>query len=193
MPGKVIGIDLGTTNSVVAVMEGGQPAVIVNQEGVVAWMGHPAQMDEPLDQIIAGKYDIKAAAEKGAAAQTAEKVEAEVDAAMRNGDFEKGVKIIDEAIAKNPKLFDKKLWSELGHGDTIRVSPAADDEAEAEMVIARIEGLRFEKRDVREALELRFEDLALRRLSNQVTDDVASGDRHARHRDGFDKVSAFHE
>jgi len=33
MPRKVIGIDLGTTNSVVAVMEGGQPAVIVNQEG----------------------------------------------------------------------------------------------------------------------------------------------------------------
>jgi molecular chaperone DnaK len=31
--GKLIGIDLGTTNSVVAVMEGGQPTVIVNQEG----------------------------------------------------------------------------------------------------------------------------------------------------------------
>jgi molecular chaperone DnaK len=30
---KVIGIDLGTTNSVVAVMEGGEPAVLVNQEG----------------------------------------------------------------------------------------------------------------------------------------------------------------
>jgi molecular chaperone DnaK len=30
---RVIGIDLGTTNSVVAVMEGGEPAVIVNQEG----------------------------------------------------------------------------------------------------------------------------------------------------------------
>jgi molecular chaperone DnaK len=31
--GKVVGIDLGTTNSVIAVMEGGKPAVIQNAEG----------------------------------------------------------------------------------------------------------------------------------------------------------------
>ena len=30
---KIIGIDLGTTNSVVAVMEGGEPTVITTQEG----------------------------------------------------------------------------------------------------------------------------------------------------------------
>jgi molecular chaperone DnaK len=41
--GKIIGIDLGTTNSVVALMEGKEPKVIVNEEGsrltpsVVAW------------------------------------------------------------------------------------------------------------------------------------------------------------
>src|SRR6185312_10063740 len=33
MAQKVIGIDLGTTNSVVAVMEGGDPVVIPNSEG----------------------------------------------------------------------------------------------------------------------------------------------------------------
>jgi molecular chaperone DnaK len=41
--GKIIGIDLGTTNSVVAIMDGKEPKVIVNEEGdrttpsVVAW------------------------------------------------------------------------------------------------------------------------------------------------------------
>ena len=30
---KIIGIDLGTTNSVVSVVEGGEPKVIINDEG----------------------------------------------------------------------------------------------------------------------------------------------------------------
>jgi molecular chaperone DnaK len=32
--GKVVGIDLGTTNSVVAAIEGGKPTVILNSEGL---------------------------------------------------------------------------------------------------------------------------------------------------------------
>jgi ATP-dependent DNA helicase Rep len=49
-------------------------------------------------------------------------------------------------IANNRKLFDKRLWSELGHGDTIRVMPASDDEAEAELVVHRLLAHKFEHR-----------------------------------------------
>jgi thiol-disulfide isomerase/thioredoxin len=36
-------------------------AFIVNQEGLIAWAGHPAGMDDPLAQIVAKTWDINAA------------------------------------------------------------------------------------------------------------------------------------
>jgi ATP-dependent DNA helicase Rep len=49
-------------------------------------------------------------------------------------------------ITNNPKLFDKRLWSDLPNGEPIRVVPAADDEAEAEAVVRRLSALKFERR-----------------------------------------------
>jgi ATP-dependent DNA helicase Rep len=49
-------------------------------------------------------------------------------------------------IANNAKLYDKKLWSERGLGDRIRVVPMADDEAEAEAVARRVLAQKFERR-----------------------------------------------
>ncbi|TMG90881.1 MAG: ATP-dependent DNA helicase Rep [Betaproteobacteria bacterium] len=49
-------------------------------------------------------------------------------------------------IANNAKLYDKKLWSERGLGDFIRVVPAADEEAEAEGVARRLLAQKFEQR-----------------------------------------------
>ena len=57
-------------------------------------------------------------------------------------------------IANNPKLFEKRLWSERGMGDAIRVVPAADDEAEAEMVVRRLSAMKFE-------LRAKFSDFAI--------------------------------
>ncbi len=69
--GRIIGIDLGTTNSCVAVMEGGKPKVIENSEGdrttpsIVAFgaekevlVGQPAKrqaVTNPMDTLYAVK------------------------------------------------------------------------------------------------------------------------------------------
>ncbi|MEQ1599926.1 MAG: UvrD-helicase domain-containing protein [Methylotenera sp.] len=49
-------------------------------------------------------------------------------------------------IANNPKLFEKKLWSDLGTGDMIQVSAQQSEEAEAESVLMKLQAHRFENR-----------------------------------------------
>ena len=45
-------------------------------------------------------------------------------------------------IGHNPKLFEKKLWSDLGAGDPVSVIECDDEAHEADRVVARIESLR---------------------------------------------------
>ncbi len=42
----------------------------------------------------------------------------------------------NQLIAKNPHLFTKKLWSELGHGEMLRVLCCLDEQGEATQVVA---------------------------------------------------------
>ena len=45
-------------------------------------------------------------------------------------------------ISHNPKVFEKKLWSEFGDGEPVRVLQCDSDEHEAERVVARIQSTR---------------------------------------------------
>jgi ATP-dependent DNA helicase Rep len=45
-------------------------------------------------------------------------------------------------IGNNPKLFEKKLWSDLGDGEPVRVIECDNEEHEAERAVARIQSLR---------------------------------------------------
>lgn len=57
--------DFMATNWMEASYSNGIPtAFIINQEGKVAWIGHPMEMDEPLAQIIDKKFDIAASREE---------------------------------------------------------------------------------------------------------------------------------
>ncbi len=47
-------------------------------------------------------------------------------------------------IGNNPKLFDKKLWSDLGEGEPIEVSAMRDDEHEAEQIAMLLSSHRFD-------------------------------------------------
>ena len=56
------------------------------------------------------------------------------------------LKAANALISHNEKLFDKKLWSDLGHGDPITVSVCRDSEKEAESVVMKLQAHRFEHR-----------------------------------------------
>jgi ATP-dependent DNA helicase Rep len=56
------------------------------------------------------------------------------------------LKAANSVIKNNPKLFDKKLWSDKGHGDPIRVMACRDGEHEAEWVVTRLMAHKFEMR-----------------------------------------------
>ena len=49
-------------------------------------------------------------------------------------------------IAANPKLFEKRLWSDHGPGDAVTISPMDDDLHEAESVAIRMAAHRFDRK-----------------------------------------------
>ncbi|KAB2310124.1 AAA family ATPase [Betaproteobacteria bacterium SCN2] len=64
------------------------------------------------------------------------------------------LKAANSLISNNPKLFEKKLWSELGVGDAIQVIVAKDDAQEAESVVMRMLAHKMQHR-------ARFRDYAI--------------------------------
>jgi len=56
------------------------------------------------------------------------------------------LKAANALIGHNEKLFDKKLWSDLGHGDPITVTVCQDNEREAESVVMKLQAHKFEHR-----------------------------------------------
>ena len=48
----------------------------------------------------------------------------------------------NNVIGPNPKLFPKKLWSDLGEGEPVRIVDADNEEHEADRAVARIQSIR---------------------------------------------------
>ncbi len=72
-------------------------AFIINKEGKIAWIGPPGSMDEPLEKIASGSWDLKTAAQEF-------RVEVKFKEAMNSGDPKKIVAAVDELAAAMPSL-----------------------------------------------------------------------------------------
>ena len=79
-------------------------AFIVNGDGKIAWIGHPNGLDQPLEQIVAGKFDLKAAAAQYQRSKIEESLVSVLRKAKKSGDPAVLLEIIDTAIGVDTKL-----------------------------------------------------------------------------------------
>ncbi|MCB0824762.1 MAG: TlpA family protein disulfide reductase [Armatimonadetes bacterium] len=79
-------------------------AFIVNEEGLIAWIGHPASMDKPLEQIVAKTWDLQAFKKQfdaeAAKAREAAALQAEVLKISKAGDMDAFDKIVEKMGAQ---------------------------------------------------------------------------------------------
>src|SRR5262249_17993631 len=91
-----------------AAQDGIPTAFIVNGDGKVAWIGHPMEVDKPLADVVAGKWDLatvsaqfkREQAEKRKLSRLGEQLKE----AFNSGDAKKILKVIDGAVADDPKM-----------------------------------------------------------------------------------------
>jgi thiol-disulfide isomerase/thioredoxin len=83
-------------------------AFIVSGVGNIYWIGHPMQMDEPLEKIASGSWDLKSAVEENRKETEKQaklqKLGSAVDAAIKSGQPKDVVTSIDKILELRPDL-----------------------------------------------------------------------------------------
>lgn len=88
------------TDYMIAAKQSGIPtAFIVGKDGVVEWIGHPMEMDEPLEQVLEGKWDRQKYIKLQEERQAIETGMREVFALIERDRGEAALKKLDELIA----------------------------------------------------------------------------------------------
>ncbi|MBM4100753.1 MAG: TlpA family protein disulfide reductase [Phycisphaerae bacterium] len=85
-------------------LQSGIPCAFIVKDGTVQWIGHPMQMDEPLESVVAGSWNVSDAKTSFLGAAQAKKAQRRLSAALRDanksGDFTEFMTMLDDAIAK---------------------------------------------------------------------------------------------
>lgn len=86
--------------------DGVPTAFVVNGEGKIAWIGNPMHLDEPLEKIVSGTYDLaKIASEQRRAATRQAKMQA-LQSKLRQagGDPGKMLEVMDKVVSDDPSM-----------------------------------------------------------------------------------------
>jgi thiol-disulfide isomerase/thioredoxin len=82
-------------------------AFVVNRDGVIAWIGHPSDLDQPLADIVSNKWDVKAEAQRQKDERVREKkLRAIAEKLQKAGDDDPKtvLAILDAAIKDDAKM-----------------------------------------------------------------------------------------
>lgn len=108
-------------------------AFIVDKDGTVAWIGHPMNMDKPLEAILAGKHDVSAARKAYQAEleeqAKADAMQARIEAAMKQyaaGQKTEAMAELDKIVAEAPKMKSDVLNVKIRllHSDNVDTAKA---------------------------------------------------------------------
>lgn len=87
-------------------------AFIVGKDGKIEWIGHPMEMDEPLEQVVAGKWNRTEFAEAFIAKQTLSETIQRLSNLANRGQFADAIAVVDEELAKKlPEDIQNQLVS----------------------------------------------------------------------------------
>lgn len=89
-------------------------AFIVDQNGTIAWIGSPFKMDEPLEKIVAGKWDIDAARSAFEASREKDLAQMSFALALRSKDYAKIAESAPRVLAfgsNQPGVYNYVAWA----------------------------------------------------------------------------------
>ncbi len=88
-------------------------AFIVGKQGLIEWIGHPMEMDEPLKQVVEDAWDRSAFAEEFKESQQVSIILSKVSRAMRDGDTDAAIEMLDKFIGEAKADGVKKQLMEI--------------------------------------------------------------------------------
>lgn len=82
--------------------ENGIPtAFIVGKQGIIEWIGHPMELDDPLSQVVEDRWDRQAYIKLRAQQRELEEAVMQVYTKVQEGDVEAGLKMLEDLIQKS--------------------------------------------------------------------------------------------